>query len=568
MRKLLSGIIIAAALAAASPALARLPECTEVMLADLQSPTVTRGGNGQVSDVNDKLLQRVSRGRPMLVARFKETAIKYPFGSLNVYGFTLTYVVDENGRTACATIKPVYRFEGTVLNAQRLAFLDEVSRWQFDPYVIDGKAVRVRETFPVREEELPKAHIPPPSGDPAQVTITQYVRPFYANYGPYHVELHGDGTAIYTSGADDDPLGPQTYHVDAKAVVALVAKASAVDFWSLRDQYRSINRLKYDEAFDRVNITLGGVTKSLTTMNADDAGLSYEAEKLTMDVMDAANVRFWQTPTLATIQQLKLNSYDFQADRAGVLLLRMTQNPDVKDDAVLAVMDLGAPQDASAYNGYLDERQNFLQAALATGRLGIAKAAIKVGALLTDGKPDQYKLNWAFQDALLSNRLAVVDFMLTYHPDLTYDDYDSDDKAVHISIIRKLNMRSIYDDDRQKIAERLLSLGADINAKAADGTTLLHEVMLDKAFAVFLLDHGADINALDTSGDPPLARIIDEDLALVMLDRGANPRLGTAAKGLRFNIENNHWTRVKAWLVAHNDADLLVAPADEAKVSN
>ena len=493
----------------------------------------------------------------LLKALFPWPTIRYPMGSLDIYGFDLTFVVGENGRIVCASVKPAYRATGPALNDARKKFLEEASSWRFEPYVIDGKATPVIETVQVREEELPQAHVAMPAGDPRMVTITQDMRPWLANYTPYHVELHGDGTAIYKSAMADDPLGPQTYRVDAKAVTGLVKLAEAADFWSLRDHYRrSPNADKDDVSFERVNITLGGVTKSLTDYFGDDAGLSAEANHLQTAVMLAANIEFWQTPTLATLEQLKVNGFDFHSKAAGRLLLQMTQKSEVKDDAIQALIMLGAPQDAAGVNIYSQEYQDLLQAALANGRNAIAAQLIASGALLTDGKVDRDKVNWAFSQAVYSGNLAAVEQILAFKPDMTYP--DPDDGDVKVSIIRRLGDPIGRDGDRIALARRLLDLGADINAKVSDGTTLLHKVAYDQPFALFLLQHGADVDALDKKDLTPLGATMSEDVALLLLDHHANPRKGKTPAALRFNIKNNHWNKVRAWLESHDYADVLI----------
>ena len=57
---------------------------------------------------------------------------------------------------------------------------------------------------------------------------------------------------------------------------------------------------------------------------------------------------------------------------------------------------------------------------------------------------------------------------------------------------------------------------------------------------------------------------VDSDTALLLLNNGADPRLGKSGESLRFNIKNNHWTTVKAWLGQHGYSDVLTArPGDD-----
>ena len=87
-----------------------------------------------------------------------------------------------------------------------------------------------------------------------------------------------------------------------------------------------------------------------------------------------------------------------------------------------------------------------------------------------------------------------------------------------------------------KLMQQYLEQGVDINARDASrmGSTALHYAAgAQKAEAVvFLLDRGADINALDDYGQTPLhgaATLMEPDIALLLMERGAD-----ALQGPRF----------------------------------
>lgn len=491
---------------------------------------------------------------------FEPPVLEYPYDSLNVYGFELTFVVGTTGRVECASIKPAYRSTGPAINPVRYNFLKQVATWQVNPYIIDGKPARAATTLPIEEIELPLKHSSKPIGNPAEATITQDYVPYLANFGPYHVELHGDGTAIYTSRALNDPLGPQSYRVDANAVRQLISKAEGADFWSLRDLYRSVNRFGDDVSYERLNITLGGVTKSLTDMGGRDAGLSAKAANLQNEVMVVANVAFWQTPELATLEQLKANGYDFKSSMAGRFLLQVTGNEGVSEDTVLSLMDLEEPLNSDSFkNGTL------LEAALRVGRTAVARRLISANALQTDGSLSQDKIAWAFQAAVESCDVDAIDLMLSYKPRMTYlDSYGDDDAQIQVSVMRDLGRKQLYRKACVAAAQKLIALGLDADATAADGSSLLHEPAIGVELARLLIDHGANVNAVTKDEWTPLAKSIDEDLSLLLLDRGADPRQKLSGRSLRFNIKNNHWDRVESWLRRRGFSDVLIGrPEDE-----
>lgn len=550
----LAGLLAAGQMGAIHARADTLPECAEVTLDDLPEPGISFA-----------VMQRIAakptvweQTHPTVEAEFPPPVVKHPYGTLPEHGFEIRLVVSADGVPICALATSTYYGAPVIMDEPRRALMAEVPGWRFKPFLVDGRPSRIAVRMMINEDELPEAHVDRPKGDVAEVTITQDERPWMATFGAYHVELHGDGTAIYTSGDADDLLGPQTYHVDPKAVQGVVAKAETADFWSLRDAYREPGSDGF--SFERINITLGGVTKSLTDDGPSPTGMSAEAAHLQFDVLDAANIEFWQTPTQATLDQLKTNGFDFSSKAAGKLLLRMVQKPSVKDDAIVALMQLGAPQDERGYNGYVDESQDLLEAALSTGRSTLASQLIDKDALLTKGKLDDDKVSWAFSDAVYSGNLKSVELMLAFHPRLTYPDPDGDD---NISVLLRLG-----EDFRKSppiaVAQRLLELGANVNSANSNGVTLLHKVADNIEFANFLLDHGANINIADKKGRTPLAYVFEEDAALLLLSRGANPRNEEAGRSLRFNIKNNHWMQVKAWLADHGYADVLQAqPGDD-----
>ena len=62
----------------------------------------------------------------------------------------------------------------------------------------------------------------------------------------------------------------------------------------------------------------------------------------------------------------------------------------------------------------------------------------------------------------------------------------------------------------EEVAKFLVSMGADLNARAEDGTTLLYyAIVKDKKLAKFLIDAGVDINAKDNEGRTPLFSAIE-----------------------------------------------------------
>ncbi|MBW4521183.1 MAG: ankyrin repeat domain-containing protein [Scytolyngbya sp. HA4215-MV1] len=77
-----------------------------------------------------------------------------------------------------------------------------------------------------------------------------------------------------------------------------------------------------------------------------------------------------------------------------------------------------------------------------------------------------------------------------------------------------------YQEDK-RLAELLISKGADVNAKDTEGKTPLHKVN-SKEVAVLLIARGANVNARDNLGNTPLHGVKSKEIAALLIAKGAN----------------------------------------------
>jgi len=477
--------------------------------------------------------------------------IYYPFNTVAEFGFRLKLIVGLNGRVRCIALAPLWGKDvQPEWNAQRRTWAEQISKWRFRPFLVDGKAKEAVTDVSVDEYELPERHVSMPKGDKSQVTIIQDM-PLFG----YRIEVHGDGRAIYSSPLPYYFLGPQAYTVDPESVALLLRQAADADFWSLRDVYPA-NADGKGELISRIEITLGGKTKSLTEYEQQaGTGLLRDAHFLAFGVRHIIDLGPWRTPTLKTIDQLRENGFDFNGDAASRFLLQIMGDRSVTDEVVLAVMDMGTPQNAFAVSREGEEARSLVEAALSAGRTHIAGQLINDGALVTEGKIDRTKVNRAFQAAIESGDIAPVDLILAFGPDLVFDDPGAGN--VPVSVVFKIPVRYREKLAPTEVAGRLLDLGIDINTKAGNGETLLHRHRDNLDMTEFLIARGADINALDNEGKTPLVSGYNEEVTLLLLAHGANPRLANNPGALRDRLASGQWPGVKRWLRVHGYDDVM-----------
>ncbi|HVZ28873.1 MAG TPA: hypothetical protein VG839_00665 [Asticcacaulis sp.] len=275
MVKGLSGLMVVTGMALSFPigTLAALPECSLEQTAGL--PEASEASFGSVGyepkDIDRSFAELVASENKrdnQLDGVVTGLKIDYPFGSMERYGFRLKFVVGADGRVDCASLMPFKDGEPRPeWTPQRHKWAEFVPMWRFMPYLSDGKAVPVMAEFRVMEYELPKAHVPMPSGDPSQVVIIQDM-PYFG----YHVELHGNGDVVYWSIQPGDKKVLQARHIDPKFVAYILKEAEDADFWSLRDVYPKNSKKPGDYA-SRIEIRLGGVTKSVTDYDDQESGM-------------------------------------------------------------------------------------------------------------------------------------------------------------------------------------------------------------------------------------------------------------------------------------------------------
>jgi hypothetical protein len=120
---------------------------------------------------------------------------------------------------------------------------------------------------------------------------------------------------------------------------------------------------------------------------------------------------------------------------------------------MLDLLNLGAPIEARSLpdREFSRERGPLIEAALKNQRTVLIAPLIAKGALNTDGKPDQRKIDAAFRNAIIGGKLAPVQTIWevagdTPHPALTFsDESDAKEHASKPSPVTLLLSHYYYD---------------------------------------------------------------------------------------------------------------------------
>ncbi|MBD8874146.1 ankyrin repeat domain-containing protein [Rhodanobacter sp. DHB23] len=493
---------------------------------------------------------------------FAAPVISYPYGTkMAGWGWRLAVRVDEAGRVACYATKDQFG-DDLPMNAARQAFLDGLAGWRYAPFVRDGSATAAIVVEQVSEQESPGRHLPLPGVPLVEVHVALGRSGCYGSCPRYQVDIRGDGRVAYQGDAYVDVIGRHEYNVPAADVAKLVDSLRAKDIWSLRSSYRA--RITDNPDYELI-LTMGGQVHRLDDYVGQSAGMPAAVSEFEDEVDAVAHSAMWTHLSRESLERLKAEGFRFDSRDGADLLARAMANRDSRDDgAMLELVKLGAPLDGSAFDApWLRQRGGtVLDDALRNHRSqALVDALVAEGALTTDGRPDQNKIDAAFREAIEGGRLALVQRIWAVagtqaHPSLSFKDVEG--KISRQSPVTLLLSRP-YDDDSWEglaIAQWLAAQGCDLKAKATNGRTLLHIAASanDAGFVRYMLDAGVGASTPGEYGLPALGSTQNEDVAMILLQAGTDfSRMDdTNHQFLRY-ARSNHWARVVAWLKAHHE---------------
>jgi ankyrin repeat protein len=194
------------------------------------------------------------------------------------------------------------------------------------------------------------------------------------------------------------------------------------------------------------------------------------------------------------------------------------------------LLDAGA--DANAVDA---TRASVLDAAIDSGSAQVVRVLLAAGA-----KVVQRKNNNMLESAARRNAVDVLDLLLRAGAKVDVVDEVGNTPLIgaaekgHLEVVRRLLAAGANVNHRNKYGESALTRGATLgisiteyeDARQRNDPVFARKMEVCRA----MLDAGADVNALDDAGQGPLAMAVftlNEPLTRLLLDRGANPKLGS-----------------------------------------
>ena len=488
--------------------------------------------------------------------------VSYPFETkMENWGFNLIVRIDETGRVVCASMTDRFREEPLPINDQRRALTRALHSWRYTPFTHDGHAMSAIATEFINERELPGRHVALPDVPLDKVTISLERQGCFGSCPGYKVTLHGNGRATYEGRGYVDVIGTHHYQISPQIVAKLVESMCSNDIWSLRRAY--IGGITDNPTYI-LTINLGEQEHRLKDYVGQMAGMPSTVSDFEVDVDKAAGAEDWIHLSAAAVAVLKEEHFRFASQAGADLLARAVRNDDTHDEAaILSLLSSGAPIEGShPTSGFEGRHGPLIDDALKNQRAILIDPLIAMGALNTNGTPDQNKIDAAFRASISGGSLALVQKIWNIradqpHPSLTFNDASEDEKPVHKRVpVTLLLSHPQYERgpwDGLGIAKWLIAKGCDMNASKSNGVTLLHIAAEadDAEFVKYLLGQGFDPSTPARYG-PALGATHNEDVAMMLLQSGTNmAKMNDDAFSFRRYAEGEHWGRVIDWLNTH-----------------
>ncbi|MGH6613728.1 DUF6438 domain-containing protein [Sphingomonas sp.] len=399
-----------------------------------------------------------------------------------------------------------------------------------------------------RDTIVPAGHRPMPAlKDLRTVSIILERSECFGTCPSYRVELRGTGEIIYEGRKYVLVEGQHRATVDPQRVAALVERFRQDDFWSLRPAYiASIT----DNPSYRLTLSIDGQTKTVTDYVGKEAGMPDSVTALEEAVDKVAGARRWITGDKETLDSLRHEQWNFSSPATAGMLARAAV--DAPDILVFGLLAAGAPvkEVGSPNPDEYSPPKTALDNASLMARLEVARKLIALGAATNvPGAAES-----ALRNAAASKHPAMVAEILKLKPHVNARDRSGFSALMWVEQGPDPFYFQPDRTDPVQVIRMLVAAGADPNLTVEKpgsynaGDTILH-MTTDPAKAQAYIDAGAKLNQRNDRGQTPVLASSSEDVALLLLDRGADLSLrADDGTNLRQSAKDQGWTKVLARL--------------------
>lgn len=403
----------------------------------------------------------------------------------------------------------------------------------------------------------------------------------------YKVTIAGDGKVVFQSTPYIDERsvehvhrafsrdtgvrvnGRYETHIEPKAVDSLLDRFRQANFFDLDDEYRAEIT---DGATRIITIDTGHGRKTVLDYYGLEAGMPEVVEALQEAIDQTAGSERWVDGTPEVIPLLR----DAGVDMSGGIGLELMDAAAKRNDVntMQTLHELGAPL-------AIDGRLTPLRTSVVEGSDEATQWLIKKGATvdkehwksalngavgydnhsafqLLMGSDHAKSIDRAFATVLLTDAASNADpeivqdmLKLGAHPDGNVESpypYDPPLFEAANGILSNDELHTAA--DREEVVQLLLDAGAELTHCPYGPCHSVLWMVKDRAIAQLLLDAGADPDFRDDEGEHILFSISNEDVALLLIENGADLNAVRPADGktLRGWSEYHEWPRVIALL--------------------
>lgn len=372
----------------------------------------------------------------------------------------------------------------------------------------------------------------------------------------YAISVRGDGWIAYRGSRHVVVDGLRTWRLPADALAPLLALSADPALWTMAKEYRA-------DVFDGETVLLRlrthGRDAQVLIYPLNDPDAPVAAQRLVEAVDRLPDVDRWVRLSGATIEALQAEGFDFRSPDGGELLKRaLTVRGPVHEASVLRLLELGAPADVRLSPGGV----GLVERALHQGLFGLVQPLIDAGALDTDGRPDQDRIDASFRAAIASGRMDAVQRIWRIqgtrpHPALHFTEDENiagGDPPRTLPVVLLLDPSSSDEAwEGEQIARWLHAQGNDLTARTSQGHGLMHAAAnaATPGLMQFLLAQGVDPAGVPHRNLLHFSTRQGEGMALALLDalEAGQPDL-RLPPDYRAVAELQEWKRVLAWLEA------------------